>query len=59
MENNFSKEDEERMQELADKAIRRFMDYAVWTDVLEYLHEDDRTEYDELYKRSIEGFTGK
>ena len=55
MKNNFSEEDEERMQFLADLAIKRYLGDAVWGDVLEYLHEDDRKEYDELYQKSIKG----
>jgi len=44
-----SDRDEERLQELIGKARNRYLGDADWNEVLEYLHEDDREEYEKLY----------
>ena len=54
MENEFSDKDEARLQELIEKAQKRYLGDADWNEVLEYLHGDDREEYEDLYKKSIE-----
>ena len=53
MEKNFSDKDEARLKELIEKAQKRYLGDADWEEVLEYLHDDDREEYEELYKKSI------
>lgn len=41
--------DEERLQELIEKAQKKYLGDADWNEVLEYLHDDDREEYEKLY----------
>tara|TARA_B100000900_G_C20012897_1_gene486616 strand:+ start:309 stop:506 length:198 start_codon:yes stop_codon:yes gene_type:complete len=52
MEKKFSDEDEARLNELIEKAQKRYLGDADWKEVLEYLHDDDREEYEVLYKKS-------
>tara|TARA_B100001778_G_scaffold285448_1_gene252276 strand:+ start:23 stop:214 length:192 start_codon:yes stop_codon:yes gene_type:complete len=53
MENEFSDKDEARLQELIEKAQKRYLGDADWNEVLEYLHDDDREEYERLSLKSF------
>ena len=53
MENEFSDKDEARLHELIEKAQKRYLGDADWNEVLEYLHDDDREEYERLSLKSF------
>jgi len=55
----FTNHDEERLQELIKKAQKRFLADADWDEILEYLHDDDREEYEALYKKSVQAYSSE
>ena len=55
----FTNHDEERLQELTELAKKRFLADADWNEILEYLHDDDREEYEALYKKSVEAYSSE